>query len=266
MREEDPTKCGLKPSARKLLDLIDREGEAFPRIAALLLDMSRAGVEIDETAVTIAVKLGKQHPTREVAPVAPTYLASGIPLEGDPEDTHSIVYYVLRGQLIKIGTTSQPHRRFKALRPDAILAFEPGGRDIEVHRHRQFASFRMGDSEYFRQAAKLARHISRMREMHGDPDPTWPTTANADTRTRTMYTAARPLPETAELVTADEAAKRLGLKYATVYGWIRRGKIHVACPSEKRRHLYFLDHFRDLKAQSRAGRESESGEGSLTSS
>ncbi len=75
-----------------------------------------------------------------------------------------VVYYAQVGQHIKIGTTAELARRMQILKPDALLATEPGYFDIEKHRHRQFAHLRVPNNsrprEYFEMGEDLMEHIA----------------------------------------------------------------------------------------------------------
>lgn len=88
----------------------------------------------------------------------------------------SIVYYIRRGQAIKIGSTTNPMTRFTVLMPDEILAFEPGATTEERKRHRQFQHLRCF-GEHFKPDPELLEHALDLRRIHGDPDPAWPTVA-----------------------------------------------------------------------------------------
>lgn len=77
-----------------------------------------------------------------------------------------VVYYLRYADRIKIGTSAQPRRRLGAIRHDALLAFERGGRSLEQQRHRQFAALREG-GEWFRAAPELLAHITELE----CPDP-----------------------------------------------------------------------------------------------
>jgi hypothetical protein len=48
-----------------------------------------------------------------------------------------VVYYIRRDGFIKIGVTGNFIQRMHKLRPDEVLAVEPGGRSLETARHRQ---------------------------------------------------------------------------------------------------------------------------------
>lgn len=72
-----------------------------------------------------------------------------------------VVYYVRRDGLVKIGTTRQLRTRLSAIKPDALLAAEPGGRAVERARHEQFAADRIS-SEWFRMSDALAAHIGQL--------------------------------------------------------------------------------------------------------
>ena len=84
----------------------------------------------------------------------------------------AVVYYarMLTGR-IKIGYTTDLYSRAAALRisHDAVLAFEPGGRDVELQRHRQFAATRHGRTEEFDESPDLLGHMMRVRREHGAP-------------------------------------------------------------------------------------------------
>lgn len=73
-----------------------------------------------------------------------------------------VVYYLRRGESVKIGTTVNPRQRFAALRHDEVLAFEQGGRTVEQRRHLEFADDRLGTSEWFALTPRLTAHIAAL--------------------------------------------------------------------------------------------------------
>lgn len=75
------------------------------------------------------------------------------------------VYYVERGDRIKIGCTAQLHQRMTALMPDRVLALEPGDFDLEATRHRQFREWRIS-GEWFAPSDELLAHIDGVRREH----------------------------------------------------------------------------------------------------
>lgn len=92
-----------------------------------------------------------------------------------------IVYYVRRDRLVKIGTSAGIVKRMAALRPVEILAFEPGGRELEALRHKAFRRHRR-TGEWFDMAPELMAHIAEVRGCHGAPslaDPKWVGNATA---------------------------------------------------------------------------------------
>ena len=111
--------CGLRPSIKAVVDLVDTTDPASQAVAAILQEFTAAGIDLDETSVTMAVKLGKRRWGTE----EPSLQHEQATLAS----TGSIVYYIRRGELIKIGTTIAPQSRFADLLPDEILAIEPGG-------------------------------------------------------------------------------------------------------------------------------------------
>ena len=77
-----------------------------------------------------------------------------------------VVYYLRRGDAVKIGTTASPRQRFAAIPHDEVLALEQGDRSVERARHREFADDRLGTSEWFALSRGLRRHI---RGLGGTP-------------------------------------------------------------------------------------------------
>jgi hypothetical protein len=89
-------------------------------------------------------------------------------------EEQAVVYYMKIGPHIKIGTTKNLRERIKALRCDPIdlLATEPGGREVEAERHRQFADDRLGRREDFKPSRRLLAHIRDVLAAHGTPTVT----------------------------------------------------------------------------------------------
>jgi len=73
-----------------------------------------------------------------------------------------IVYYLRRGDSVKIGTTFHPRHRFGAIPHDEVLAFELGARALEQQRHAEFADDRLGTSEWFELTPRLRAHIAAL--------------------------------------------------------------------------------------------------------
>jgi hypothetical protein len=88
----------------------------------------------------------------------------------------TVVYYVTRGDLIKIGFTANMTHRMGAILPDSILATEPGGESLERQRHRQFKHLRASlGREYFTRGDDLLTHIAEVIKQHGPARMTsWP--------------------------------------------------------------------------------------------
>lgn len=84
-----------------------------------------------------------------------------------------VVYYLRRNGLIKIGWTGNIKARMRALRPDELLAAEPGCMHIETGRHHQFGEHRLpntGDGdEWFQPAPELLDHIEQMASLYPKP-------------------------------------------------------------------------------------------------
>jgi T5orf172 domain len=77
----------------------------------------------------------------------------------DPET--GWVYFIRKGDRVKIGWTDYPDGRFKQLQPDEVLAVVHGNRATERMAHAAFATLRI-EGEWFRAEPSLvdyARHI-----------------------------------------------------------------------------------------------------------
>jgi hypothetical protein len=253
LQEYRDSSTGLRPSHQELLGMIDTSDPAWPATAAALREMANAGVEINEAAFAIAAKLGAHRLAMLDAHYEPSRRAvyEMVPLAA----ADSIVYYIRRGDVIKIGTTVDPPKRFAALMPDEILAYEPGRRKQELARHRQFAHLRC-QGEHFRPAPELVEHIRRARELYGDPDPSWPTTASLARERAAAQVNAEALPPLTsdEKITAAEAYSRFGIKPGTLGAWVRNRRISMAGRNDRGHHLYHAEHLAFLHAKTVARR------------
>lgn len=237
-----PHSEGSRPSGTALMALVDQSDPAFLSIVGVLHEMRNAGVDLDESTVKAAVAMGRaRHRPALQRTVVPTDAA-------DEADDQSIVYYVRRADLVKIGTTTRPHMRFAALLPDEILAWEPGARPTERARHYQFDAWRLGGSEYFRINDALTRHVQQVRRLHGDPDPEWMTLDIVHSiGTRTI--APLRTPDSFVLVTVNEGAAALGIKRNAIDNWVRRRQLTPA-GMDRGRPVYLLAHMNELAERS----------------
>lgn len=113
-----------------------------------------------------------------------------------------LVYYIRRNGLIKIGYTTRFAQRMRRLRPDDLLAVEPGNLPLETGRHHQFAAFRVPHSEgreWYAPEPELLKHIARMAHLYEVPElPATPTpraaTQRADEPADEQVIDAEPLP------------------------------------------------------------------------
>lgn len=221
---------GMRPGGDKLLALVDQTDPAFLSIIDALHEMRDAGVDLNESAVRLAVQIGRHRHGGAVE--------SGRRVSDGAE---SIVYYARRSGLIKIGTTTQPIKRFAALLPDEIPAWEPGGEEVERARHVQFASRHAG-GEFFVLHEALHDHMLGLRRLHGEPDPAWPTLATVHRiRSRVGTAVAAPAPSPRR-VTVLEGVAELGIRRNTVDVWVRRKVLTSIGLNEAGRPLYLLDH------------------------
>lgn len=163
----------------KYLKYLDGDEPAKIAILATFRDLELAEVEITDEIAEAAVKLGKLHYRQAMEKRAAEERSREEKiaragsfrklLEDHPE---GIVYYVRRGDAIKIGTTVNYTQRMRDLMPDEILAVEPGSYSVEHERHQQFQRYAYFPvrSEYFCPSQELKEHILRLRSEHGVPD------------------------------------------------------------------------------------------------
>jgi hypothetical protein len=227
---DDALRSGVRSSVQAALDQIDTTDPAWPSVAAVLQEFVAAGIDLDATVAAMAVKLGKLR-----------WAADDSSERTDPATlltTCSIVYYIRRSNLIKIGTTASPHARFNELMPDEILAAEPGTYLEEKLRHRQFRHLRQ-QGEYFRDAPELRDHIRGVLELHGSPDSSWPSLAR-----KTPKPWRLPMPVSTETMTATEARTDLGINESTLRAWVHRGILTSTGRSGQkgRQYTYFREH------------------------
>lgn len=88
--------------------------------------------------------------------------AASMPGARRAEAHDPVVYYVKFGDRVKIGTTTNFQARMSNIPHDEVLAVEPGGRELEQLRHKQFAEAR-SHREWFDLSAELFRHIDRIK-------------------------------------------------------------------------------------------------------
>ena len=141
----------------ELAELLDVSDPAFDSITKVLVDMGAAGVKLTAESVQIAIKLGKLYHSASQPAAIPQEAAEGL--------WHEVVYYMRFGNLIKIGTTGQLYNRMRSLKPDELMAAEPGSYDLEAKRHREFARYR-AEGEFFYPAPGLLRHIRSVQTRY----------------------------------------------------------------------------------------------------
>ncbi|MEV7013303.1 GIY-YIG nuclease family protein [Streptosporangium sp. NPDC051022] len=99
-----------------------------------------------------------------------------------PERAPSLIYFVQREGLIKIGVTTNLTNRLKALSrgscmppgmtvgPVELLATEPGDRCVEGRLHTRFRKTRIQGTEWFRPSKALRNYIDDLTRIQKDPN------------------------------------------------------------------------------------------------
>lgn len=155
----------------------------------------------------------------------------------------SVVYYIRRGDHIKIGRTADFRSRMGKLRPDEVLAVEPGGHEVETARHRQFREHHIAGHpegiEWFHRGDDLLAHIAELAATRDVPElPRWRARGDAEPQiwTEEEYHLVDVLAGLiwlqdhrhdliAELIhrgwTEPDIASRVGVDRATLRRWSR---------------------------------------------
>lgn len=184
--QQEQRRRAVQGAWTKYLKYIDRDDPAKLPILYAFRDLELVGVPVTADTAEIAVKLGRLQHERNLQKRAEdeqrleedraanaASVAFQKLLDDQPD---GVVYYVRRGDLIKIGTTKSFINRMRNLMPDEILAIEPGSYSLENRRHQQFEEQRFGrdkrgtKSEYFYPSTELIAHIRDLRVQHGIPD------------------------------------------------------------------------------------------------
>lgn len=76
-----------------------------------------------------------------------------------PDSPCAVVYYARLGNRIKIGTSTNVRDRMTDLSAEELITLEYGGRNIELQRHREFATLRVV-GEWFRMEEPLMGHMT----------------------------------------------------------------------------------------------------------
>ncbi|MBM9509973.1 GIY-YIG nuclease family protein [Actinacidiphila acididurans] len=153
---------------------------ALPGFIRIATEWSKAGIEMTDEIVAAAAKLARArlqesreanariHTQRETQAQRLAELKPGI--FGDAPG--GVVYYIRRGDYVKIGTTTKLRQRMRDLMPDEVLAVEPGSYGLESELHAKFASIRFAAwCEYFKLTPDLQQHIDTVLDKNGPPPP-----------------------------------------------------------------------------------------------
>lgn len=81
-----------------------------------------------------------------------------------------VVYYMLFGDRVKIGFTTNLSTRALQIPNDEVVAAEPGTYALERQRHSEFSDERITErGEWFKLSPRLGFHMANIRDAHGDP-------------------------------------------------------------------------------------------------
>jgi hypothetical protein len=85
-------------------------------------------------------------------------------------DRRGVVYYLLLGDRVKVGFTTNLATRLRDYPPHAhLLATEPGVKVLEAQRHRELRHSLTGGREWFAHSDEVQSHIAAVLAEHGPP-------------------------------------------------------------------------------------------------
>jgi hypothetical protein len=93
------------------------------------------------------------------------------PLRRKAPDMLGVVYYIRINGQVKIGYTSNLTQRSRHYPPGSeLLAVEPGTRELEARRHRQFSRDLARGREWFHESDTIRDHVTALVGEFGKPD------------------------------------------------------------------------------------------------
>ncbi|MEU4502645.1 GIY-YIG nuclease family protein [Streptomyces sp. NPDC024089] len=151
----------------------------FPHFTFVVTEWVSAGIEMTDDLMAAALTLATSQVERRRQQQAAedrqqeryAARAANPPRPGAFGDApDGVVYYIRRGDYVKIGTTTRLRNRMRDLMPDEVLAVEPGSYKLEGEMHLQFAALRLHPScEYFHLTGELKAHIEDVLNRCGPP-------------------------------------------------------------------------------------------------
>jgi len=142
-----------------------------------------------------------------------------------PRSNSNVVYYLLFGDRVKIGTSSNLRVRLEGIPHDEVLAVEPGDASLERQRHQEFAGLRI-TGEWFRYEPPLVAHVATLA-VHT------PTVLAHHDESRTTVTVADRLPDDT-LVTAGDVGYLLSISRDAASKALRRSGTEPAVQGDRR--------------------------------
>jgi hypothetical protein len=140
-------------------DLIKETGRSYGFVHRLLVEegvdlRARGGIPLG-AATRQAIRRERKVPVVKRQRKVPLFAPANVGTDG-------IVYYMRIGNRVKIGWTGNLKSRMKSINPEELLATEPGTRDKERQRHKQFEHLRV-HGEWFAMEESLLSHIDILR-------------------------------------------------------------------------------------------------------
>lgn len=167
--EQDPERV---PPAVPFAHLLDDEDTAYSDIVQALADLAfelDSPADVDESAVALAIRIGRARHHRRMR-LTQDDATPPKRIGPTPNARDGYVYYIRRGAMVKIGTTVNLRQRMSDLRPDEVLAVEPGSYQREAEMHRRFQHLRVpGQREWFYAGREIQDHVESVLDQNGPP-------------------------------------------------------------------------------------------------
>lgn len=154
------------PFVRRVFAELNPPPHLWTQLRRRITQMREWGAEVDIEAARRCLE--QLMDERHVSPGESHIEATSKPHPGryDVRPRSPIVYYVLLGNRVKIGTTTNLERRLQNIQPEQVLALEDGDEKLERSRHATFRNLRVS-GEWFRHESPLVEFIADLPRYTG---------------------------------------------------------------------------------------------------
>lgn len=145
--------------------LVDTDDPAFLLICRAAFELTRFGYDPNDPDVAArAIEVGRERHKDQSLRNTKSLAKERSRLRPEDSEGASVVYYMRIGNRVKIGWSRNLTSRLSAINPEELMATEPGSRNLERVRHREFGELRT-HGEWFRLEGPLEAHIKKIKKV-----------------------------------------------------------------------------------------------------